>query len=236
MIIQILIDNVYIWYNTLLEVELMNLKKINFKKLPIQIIIFFFGLWVIQCGVAIFLNANIGSDPFTLFTQGVSITLGITPGNANRIITLILLFVLLFLDRSEINIGTFISILCAGPILDGMMSVFNNIMPMAQMNLIIKILLLIISCIAVGVGFAILKSARLGVAPNDMLYLAIVDKTKKSYTVVRLVCDAIFLIVGILLHGVLGIGTIIIWILVAPSIDFFLDRTATFVNKRILKF
>ena len=72
----------------------MKIKSINFKKLFIQLIIFFLGLWIIQCGVAIFLNANIGSDPFTLFTQGVSKTLNITPGNANRIITLIILFVL----------------------------------------------------------------------------------------------------------------------------------------------
>ena len=109
----------------------MKIKSINFKKLFIQLIIFFLGLWIIQCGVAIFLNANIGSDPFTLFTQGVSKTLNITPGNANRIITLIILFVLLLLDRSNINIGTFLSIICAGPILDGMILIFNNIMPTA---------------------------------------------------------------------------------------------------------
>lgn len=201
-----------------------------------QLFIFFLGLWIIQCGVAIFLNANIGSDPFTLFTQGVSKTLNITPGNANRIITLIILVVLLFLDRSGINIGTFLSIICAGPILDFMIYVFNNVMPMNDMHIVLKIILLVISCFAVGIGFSILKSAKLSVAPNDMLYLAIVDKTKKSYTIIRLVCDAVFLIVGILLHGVLGIGTIIIWILVAPSIDFFLDRTAAFVDKRILNF
>lgn len=214
----------------------MKIKSINFKKLFIQLIIFFLGLWIIQCGVAIFLNANIGSDPFTLFTQGVSKTLNITPGNANRIITLIILFVLLLLDRSNINIGTFLSIICAGPILDGMIYIFNNIMPINGMHIVLKIFLLVISCIAVGIGFSILKSANLGVAPNDMLVLTIVDKTKKSYTIIRLLCDTFFLVVGILLHGVLGIGTIIIWALIAPSIDFFLERTTKFVHNKILNF
>ena len=149
---------------------------------------------------------------------------------------LIILFVLLLLDRSNINIGTFLSIICAGPILDGMILIFNNIMPMNDMHIVLKIFLLVISCIAIGIGFSILKSANLGVAPNDMLVLTIVDKTKKSYTIIRLLCDTFFLVVGILLHGVLGIGTIIIWALIAPSIDFFLERTTKFVHNKILNF
>ena len=36
-----------------------------------RIIIFFIGMSIIQFGVALFLRMNIGSDPFTVFTQGL---------------------------------------------------------------------------------------------------------------------------------------------------------------------
>ena len=58
---------------------------------------------IIQFGVALFLRMNIGSDPFTVFTQGLANTLNnlgvnATTGTANRII-LIVLFILLYADN-----------------------------------------------------------------------------------------------------------------------------------------
>ena len=47
-------------------------KTMNFIK---RVILFFIGMSVIQFGVAMFLETNIGSDPFTVFTQGLQIHL-----------------------------------------------------------------------------------------------------------------------------------------------------------------
>ena len=47
-------------------------KKVEILK---RIILFFLGVFIIQLGVAIFLKTNIGSDPFTVFTQGLSFLL-----------------------------------------------------------------------------------------------------------------------------------------------------------------
>ena len=43
-----------------------------------RLILFFVGMSVIQFGVALFLKTNIGSDTFTVFTQGLSIVLNKT--------------------------------------------------------------------------------------------------------------------------------------------------------------
>lgn len=42
------------------------------KQIAKQMMVWFVGLIVIQVGVALFLSLNLGSDPFTLFTQGVA--------------------------------------------------------------------------------------------------------------------------------------------------------------------
>ena len=50
-------------------------KAINLTK---RLILFFIGMSIIQLGVALFLKTNIGSDPFTVFTQGLATVLNRT--------------------------------------------------------------------------------------------------------------------------------------------------------------
>ena len=45
-------------------------KNLNLLK---RIITFFIGMTIIQFGVALYVKTNIGSDPFTVFTKGLSI-------------------------------------------------------------------------------------------------------------------------------------------------------------------
>ena len=79
-----------------------------------KLLLFFMGLFIIQFGVALFLELDLGSDPFTIFTQGMAGLLGITPGAANRLLTAVIFLIIFILDRKNIHIGTFLSILCVG--------------------------------------------------------------------------------------------------------------------------
>ena len=45
-------------------------KAINLIK---RLVLFFIGMSIIQFGVALFLKTSIGSDPFTVFTQGLEL-------------------------------------------------------------------------------------------------------------------------------------------------------------------
>ena len=65
---------------------------------------------IIQFGVALFLRMNIGSDPFTVFTQGLANTLNnlgmnVTTGTANRIILVVLFSIILLLNKNHIKIN-----------------------------------------------------------------------------------------------------------------------------------
>lgn len=189
------------------------------------------GLSIIQLGVAIFLDLNLGSDPFTIFTQGVSRTFQITPGMANRILTLIILVILLFGDKKYINIGTIIPIIIAGFIMDAMLTLINPLQ-LGSFPIAIKIILFILNCVVIGVGFSIMKLADLGIAPNDVVYMTLVDYLHQSYGKVRMEVDAIYLIVGIFMDGVVGIGTVICIICLGPIVEFVMKH----LEKHILKF
>jgi uncharacterized membrane protein YczE len=201
-------------------------KKINLIK---RLIIFFVGMSIIQIGVALFLKTNIGSDPFTLFTQGLAFLLNKTPGNANMIILFVLFCIILLVERKRIKIGTFICLVGVGPIIDlGVKAV--SFFPIASLNIGIKILLVVIGCALIAIGFSILKASDLGVAPNDIIPFIIKDKTKLEYRWIRMALDVSFLIMGFALGGILGIGTIISALLIGPFIQFCLPYGEKFVN------
>ncbi|MDY6013221.1 YczE/YyaS/YitT family protein [Clostridium sp.] len=208
------------------------MKKLNCKQLTKKLIFFFLGLWIIQTGVAIFIGTKIGSDPFTVFTQGIANVLNITPGRANMVITFIFLVIILLIERRYINIGTVLSMLSAGVFIDLMTNCFAGI-HFENFNIIVKMLLLVLSCVIIAIGFSLLKATELGVSPNDVIPFLISDKTKGQYRVIRICMDVTFFVVGWLLGGVIGVGTIIAALLQGPTIQFFMPKLEKFVHRVI---
>ena len=194
-----------------------------------KVLLFFVGLLMIQFGVALFLELNLGSDPFTIFTQGVSGLLGLTPGAANRLLTAFIFFIILIVDRKNIHIGTFLSILCVGLILDWMLLIVAPF-ELSTYPMSIKILLFIGACVIIGIGVPILKCAMLGVPPNDLVYFTVVDFLKKPYGKVRMLTDLLFAIAGIVLGGVMGIGTVLCILLLGPIVEFFFPKIEKYTS------
>ena len=194
-----------------------------------RLTLFFVGMSIIQIGVALFLKTNIGSDPFTLFTQGLAFLLNKTPGNANMVILFILFFIILLIEKSRINIGTIICVVGVGPIIDlGVKAI--SFFQIASLNIGLKMLLVVFGCALIAVGFSILSASKVGMAPNDIIPFIIKDKTNFQYRWIRMTLDISFLIIGFILGGVFGIGTVISALLTGPFIQFCLPYGEKFVN------
>lgn len=194
-----------------------------------RLVLFFIGMSIIQFGVALFLKTNIGSDPFTVFTQGLSFLLKVTPGRANMIILTVLFCTILLIDRTRIKLGTLICVVGVGPIIDlGVKTV--SLFPVASGNIFLKVLLVVLGCIVIAIGFSVLSASNIGMAPNDIIPFIAKDKTHFEYRWIRMTLDASFLIIGFLLGGVFGIGTIISVLLTGPCIQFCLPYGEKFVN------
>lgn len=208
-------------------------KVINLVK---RLVLFFIGMSIIQFGVALFLKTRIGSDPFTVFTQGLATVLNktgiqnlsivnliagkpeVTPGVANMIILILLFIGILMIDRKRIKLGTIICVIGVGPIIDlGVKAV--SYFPVESANILIKILLVLFGCFIIAVGFSILSASDIGVAPNDIVPFIIQDKLKFQYRWIRICLDATFLIVGFILGGKVGVGTIISMLAIGPFIQ-----------------
>lgn len=210
--------------------------KLNLVK---RAILFFLGMSIIQFGVALYIKTNIGSDPFTVFTQGLAFLLNITPGKANMIILVSLFSIILFIGRKRINIGTFICVMGVGPIIDLSMKTVS-LLSIDSFNIILKVLVVAAGCIIIAIGFSIVSASNLGVAPNDIIPFIIQDKTNFQYRWIRIGLDIGYLTIGYFLGGIVGVGTIIALLLLGPCIQFCLPYGEQFVrmvtnNKEITK-
>ena len=188
-----------------------------------RIIIFLIGMSIIQFGVALFLRMNIGSDPFTVFTQGLANTLNnlgvnATTGTANRIILIVLFSIILLLNKSHIKIGTMICVVGVGPIIDLGVSMVS-ILPVESYNYLLKMFLIALGCFIIAIGFSMLSATKVGVAPNDIIPFIIKERTNWEYRWIRILMDAVLLISGSILGGTVGVGTIIAMATTGPFIQ-----------------
>ena len=199
-----------------------------------RIIIFLIGMSIIQFGVALFLRMNIGSDPFTVFTQGLANTLNnlgvnATTGTANRIILIVLFSIILLLNKSHIKIGTMICVVGVGPIIDLGVSMVS-ILPVESYNYLLKMFLIALGCFIIAIGFSMLSATKVGVAPNDIIPFIIKERTNWQYRWIRIVMDAVLLISGFMLGGTVGVGTIIAMATTGPFIQLCLPYGEKFTN------
>ena len=199
-----------------------------------RIIIFLIGMSIIQFGVALFLRMNIGSDPFTVFTQGLANTLNnlgvnATTGTANRIILIVLFGIILLLNKSHIKIGTMICVVGVGPIIDLGVSMVS-ILPVESYNYLLKMFLIALGCFIIAIGFSMLSATKVGVAPNDIIPFIIKERTNWEYRWIRILMDAVLLISGFMLGGTVGVGTIIAMATTGPFIQLCLPYGEKFTN------
>jgi len=178
----------------------------------------FISVFLLGLGGYLFVTANIGSDALTVFNQGVATFLNIDFGYGIIITNSVLIIIMFFVRRDLISYGTFMSLLI-GPIVN----LFSSISLLVTPNSIyLKMLMLVIGIIIAALGIAIYIAMKLGLSPFESVVVAIQEKLKTHFRYVKIVFDAVLFIVGYLLGGVVGFGSIIAIITIGPLVDIFI--------------
>ena len=199
--------------------------KLSLRTWTLRVILLLVGLTVAHLGVTLFLQADLGSDPFNVMIQGLFRFLPwpafMTHGNVHVGVSFLIILVLLVVDRSYIRIGTLLCMILGGPIIDlftvVLAPVIHNGSPMAW-----RLLALVIGCVILAFGMTIVIKSQAGTGPNDLVAVVISDKLKRKFGVVRILVDVGFALAGYLLGGTLGIGTIVCACLVGPTAQIFM--------------
>lgn len=191
------------------------MKKLN---LLIRLLLLLIGIIILGFGAAFLTSVGIGGDAVLVFEQGFAKAINVNLGNGVLILNIIILIILFFLDRQMINIGTVITVLLIGPIINFFLKV--NLFPNSS-YLIIKILLCLIAILITAFGIALYLYANIGYAPFEGIIMAVKKKTKLEFRYIKIANDVILFIVGWVLGGTFGIGSIMTIFLFGPLIDFY---------------
>lgn len=188
-----------------------------------RVIALLIGLTIAHLGVTLFLLADLGSDPFNVLIQGLFRIqpLAITHGTVHVAVSLLIIVVLLIVDKSYVRIGTFLCMILGGPIIDMFTwllgGIVNNGSPM-----VVRILAVVLGCGILAFGMTIVIQSQAGTGPNDLVAVVISDKRRWKFGTVRIAVDVSFALLGFLLGGTVGVGTIICAAVVGPVAQVFM--------------
>ena len=97
-------------------------------------------------------------------------------------------------------------------------------------SLPVKIPVLVLGCVILAFGMTIVIRSEAGTGPNDLVAVVISEKSGIRFGITRVATDALFVLIGFLLGGKVGIGTVICAFLVGFVADFFMPMSDSLVQ------
>ncbi|CAI3547600.1 MULTISPECIES: YczE/YyaS/YitT family protein [Clostridium] len=190
------------------------------KSVTTRLLYVIIGSLTMGLGVAIAVKGGQGADPLAVFWEGLSNILPITIGQANILLSVVMLILALFMDKTQINIGTILNPIVLGVSTDLFIKLFNT-----PHSFCVQLIQSTIGVSIIGIGIGIYTSVNLGKGSYDAIVFSIVKKYNLNLALVRSVGDGIFLLSGFLLGARVGFSTIISVL--------FLGKIIVLVNKRV---
>lgn len=178
------------------------------------------GVVLIGLGAAILKIGGVGVDPYTALNAGIADMLGWTLGGYQLLSNAVLFIPVLIWGRKYIGPGTVINMVLAGVFIDLFAGLLAPMAPSDHTPLS-GAGFFIVGILVFGFGASAYMSAGVGTAPYDAIAPMIVDKTGWAYQRVRVPQDLVILILAILVHGPVGIGTLMTAFFNGPLIQFF---------------
>lgn len=198
----------------------------TFREWIVRVVLLLIGLCIAHLGVTLFLQTELGSDPFNVFVQGLFRSVpwpawaAMTHGRVHLLVSLLILLVLLMADRSYVGVGTVLCMALGGPIID-VYTLWLAPVIHGGLSLLWRLGLLVAGCLILAFGMTIVIRSQAGTGPNDLVAVVLSDKLKKPFGPVRVAVDCAFAGIGLALGGVLGIGTVVCAFLVGPAAQLF---------------
>ena len=192
------------------------------RELAVRVALLLAGLCIAHLGVTLFLQSDLGSDPFNVFVQGLfrgipwPPLMEMTHGRTHLLVSLVILLVLLAVDRSYVGIGTVLCMALGGPIID-VYTLWLSPVIHGGLPLPLRLALLVAGCVILAFGMTIVIRSQAGTGPNDLVAVVLSDKSGKPFGGVRVGVDLSFAAIGFLLGGVVGVGTLVCAFLVGPA-------------------
>ena len=179
-------------------------------KLNLGLVLFAVGLWL-------GLVAELGVGPWDVLTGGLSEQLG-TPFGRTAIGVSVVVLLIGLAARVRPGVGTLLNVVLIGAVIDLLLaSPLLRDLDDAPLAVRLAGTLLGIACVAAG--SALYLGAHLGPGPRDGLMVALHTRTGWRVGTARAVLECTVLVVGVLLGGPVGVGTVLFALGIGPAVQ-----------------
>lgn len=173
----------------------------------------YIGLVLYGVSTALFVHANLGADPWDVFHLGVAKQLGISSGTV-IILTGAAVLLLWIPIRQMPGLGTVSNVIVLGLAADATLAVLPPLESMVARSALL-VGAIVLNAIATGMYIG----AGFGPGPRDGLMTGLHARTGWSLRGIRTAIELSVLLIGWLLGGKFGVGTVIYALSIGPLIQ-----------------
>ena len=179
-------------------------------KLNLGLVLFGTGLWL-------GLVAELGVGPWDVLTGGLSEQTGLRFGLMAICVSVVVLLVGVA-ARVRPGIGTVLNVVVIGVVIDVLLAT-PLLRDLDDAPLLARLAVVLLGIATVAAGSALYLGAHLGPGPRDGLMVAIHERTGWQVGTARAVLECVVLLLGVLLCGPVGIGTLLFALGIGPAVQ-----------------
>lgn len=175
------------------------------------------GLTLFGVGLWLGLVAELGVGPWDVLTGGLSEQTGVRFGLMAIVVSVVVLLVGIA-ARVRPGIGTVLNVFVIGAVLDLLLT-SPLLAELDEQPIPLRLLATLGGIVTVAAGSALYLGAHLGPGPRDGLMVAIHLRTGWRVGTARAVLECVVLVLGVLLGGPVGIGTLLFALGIGPAVQ-----------------
>jgi uncharacterized membrane protein YczE len=191
----------------------------------IRLLSLYGGLLLFGMSAGLVIESRLGNFPWDVLHEGAALRLGAIgiPISVGVVaIAASFLILLLWIPlRQRPGLGTVSNAILVGVFLDLTMAVVPD-----QDSLAVRIILLVSGIVLNGIATVLYIIPSFGPGPRDGLMTGLVERTGRPVWAMRLIVEISVLVVGVLLGGTFGLGTIVFAVWIGYITQYFLGLAA----------
>ncbi|CAN5148558.1 membrane protein [soil metagenome] len=175
------------------------------------------GLVLFALGVTMTVQAELGLAPWDVLHSAISGLTGLGFGTASVLVSIAVLGLAMALGTRP-GIGTVLNTLLIGVVIELLLRA-GFLGAAADWGWPWRLLLLVGGLATIGLGSALYIGAHLGSGPRDSLMVAVHTRFRTPIFAARTITEGSAFLLGWLLGGAVGIGTVISVLLIGPLVQ-----------------
>ena len=177
---------------------------------------------LIGAATCCYVRAGLGGDSVAVFLEGLSVAFGISLGTASWSLNIVLVTLAILMARKHIGWTTVYSCILTGSFVDLADALLGPVFSLSgalwyRWGIFLAGLLLLTVACALMIRFCP------GMSVMDAIVTRLAERLGVSFRAVRMTIDAALMVSGLLMGGVVGIGSVVAVLGTGPLIQFFVQ-------------